>query len=156
MRVGSTISRMRQLLPVVLAAGIATAGWSVAGVSGAPDVASPTAAQTQNGLLFRARLSAQTHTPKISTRWGYVVRVQDLAGHQIPARITVQIVDSFGGVHAVQFGKSNRDVTSWPIKGVFRDFVIWPPESRGFRLVFRVTVSTKGQKTRLRYWVKSR
>jgi hypothetical protein len=154
--VWSTISRVRQLLPLLLAAGIATAGWSATGVSGAPEVASPAGRQIQNGLLFRARLSAQTHTPKINTRWRYEVRVLDLAGRPIRARITVQIVDSFGGVHAARFGKSDRDVTNWPIKGVFRDFAIWPQESRGFRLIFRVTVSAKGQKTRLRYWVKSR
>jgi hypothetical protein len=153
---GATIFTMRHVLPLLLAAGIATAGWSAASVSGAPTGSSRPGLQTQSGPAFRARLSAPTHTPKVNTRWHYEVRVSDLAGHPIRSRITVQILDAFGGVHPVQFGKNNRDVTNWPIKGVFRDFVIWPPESRGFRLVFRVTVSAKGEKTRLRYWVKSR
>ena len=147
---------MRHERPLLLAASIATAGWAAASVSGAPASSAHVRGQTQSGPAFKARLTAQTHTPKVNTRWQYEVRVSDLAGHPIRSRITVQILDPFGGVHPVQFGRNDRNVTNWPIKGVFRDFVIWPRDSRGFRLVFRVTVSAKGEKNRLRYWVRSR
>jgi hypothetical protein len=102
-----------------------------------------------------ATLTAPTHSPKVDTNWRYTVRVTD---HGKPAAglITVQIVDPLGGVHAVQYGKTTRNVTRRPFRGVFRDFVIWPPSSRGIPVTFRVTVTVGKARTVLRYTVTAR
>jgi hypothetical protein len=106
---------------------------------------------------FKATLSAPTHTPKVNAKWPYVVRATDAKGKAVTGRITVQIVDPVGGVHAVEFGCCKQKfVTNRPFKGVFRDYVEFPPESQGFRLTFRVTVKALGGKRVLNYWVKSR
>jgi hypothetical protein len=89
--------------------------------------------------LPHVTLTAPGHTPKINTHWNYVVRVTD-GGKPVSARITAQIVDPIGGKHPVEFGKSTKTITNWPFKGVFRDFIIWPPSSRGVPLTFRIVV----------------
>jgi hypothetical protein len=40
-----------------------------------------------------------------------------------------------------------------PFTGVFRDYVLWPGESRGFPLTFRVTVTAGGVTKVIRYTV---
>jgi len=102
----------------------------------------------------KATLSAPTHTPKINTKWFYVVRVTQ-GGVAASARITVQIVDPLGSAHAVQLGASRKNITDYPIKGRFRDYVIWPADSRGVPLTLRVTVRASGTKTILKYRVVS-
>jgi len=104
---------------------------------------------------FRATLSAPTHTPKANAKWFYVVRATS-GGKPVRATITSQIVDPFGGVHAVEFGDTHRFVTNRPFRGVFRDFVRFPPESQGIRLTFRVTVRALGARRVLTYWIKAR
>jgi hypothetical protein len=105
---------------------------------------------------FKATFTAPTHTPKVNAKWVYVVRASDSAGRPVKATITSQLVDPYGGVHAVEFGCCKRFVTNRPFTGVFRDYVRYPPESQGFRLVFRVTVKALGGKRVLTYWVKPR
>ncbi len=89
----------------------------------------------------KVTLTAPGHTPKVGTPWNYTLRVTQ-AGKPAPARITEQIVDPIGGKHPVEFGKSTRKITNWPIRGVFRDFIIWPRSSRGIPLTLRITVVT--------------
>ena len=86
-----------------------------------------------------ATLTAPSHTPKVNTHWNYVLRVSQ-GGKPVAARITAQIVDPIGGRHAVEFGTSTKRITNWPIKGEFRDFIIWPKSSRGIPLTFRLIV----------------
>lgn len=105
---------------------------------------------------FKATLTAPTHTPKVNAPWRYSIRVTDLRDKPIPARVTVQVIDPFGMAHPVQFGSTARNVVNWAFFGVFRDFVKWPPESRGFQLTLRATVSAKGAIRRLTYPVRSR
>lgn len=105
---------------------------------------------------FKVALEAPTHTPKVDARWNYSVHAFDQAGRPLRARLTVQIVDPFGGVHPVEFGSSHREVANVGFTGRFRDFVTWPAESRGFRLIFRVTVTSKGKAIRVNYWVRPR
>jgi hypothetical protein len=105
---------------------------------------------------FKATFTAPTHTPKVNVKWFYAVRVADLQGKPIRATITSQIVDPYGGVHAVEFGSTKKPVTNRPFTGVFRDYVKYPPESQGFKLTFRVIVKALGGKRVLTYWVKSR
>ena len=87
----------------------------------------------------RVVVTAPGHTPRIGIHWDYTVAVSE-DGRPVAARITEQIVDPIGGVHPVQFGTSTKNITNWPIKGTLRDFILWPADSRGIPLTFRVTV----------------
>jgi hypothetical protein len=92
------------------------------------------------------------HAPKVNTHWRYTVRAT-VAKKLVPGRITVEIVDPLGGRHPVEFGKSTKVIRSFRFKGVFRDFIIWPPESRGVPLTLLVTVEAAGKRAVLRYHV---
>ncbi|HEX4520505.1 MAG TPA: hypothetical protein VH063_13075 [Gaiellaceae bacterium] len=92
-----------------------------------------------SGPTAKVTLAAAGHAPKIGTHWVYTVRATE-NGKPAAARVTAQIVDPLGGVHAVEFGKSSKNVANWPFKGSFRDFVVWPSSSIGVPLGFRVTV----------------
>jgi hypothetical protein len=105
---------------------------------------------------FHVTLTAPTHTPKANSRWKYAVRAVDRRGKAVHGRITVQVVDPFGGVHPAQFGTTTKNIVNFPFKGTFHDFVEWPSESRGFKLTFRVTVTSGGKSVRTTYWVKPR
>jgi hypothetical protein len=91
------------------------------------------------GSAVKVTVTAPGHTPKIGPRWYYAVRVTE-AGKPVAGKLTEQIVDPVGGRHVVEFGTSTKKITSWPFKGVFRDFIVWPRESRGIPLKFRVSV----------------
>jgi hypothetical protein len=105
--------------------------------------------------VFRVTLSAPGHTPKANAKWFYVVRATS-GGKPVRATITSQIVDPFGGVHAVEFGDTHRFVTNRPFNGVFRDFVRFPAESQGITLKFRVIVKRAGARRVITYWIKAR
>jgi hypothetical protein len=129
-------------LGVVLAVMLAVAGLTAT-------VSSPAPASTQKAA-FRATLTADGHTPRIIVKWWYTVRVTDLKGKPMAARITVRIKDPLGGVHPVQFGRDvKKDVRNYPIVGRFRDWVNWPRDSAiGITLTFQVVVkTTRGQVT---------
>jgi hypothetical protein len=97
-------------------------------------------------------LTAPGHSPKINTHWNYVVRAT-VGGKAVSARITAQIVDPIGGAHPVQFGRNTTNVTNWPFKGVFRDYIIWPPSSRGVPLKLRIVVRVGGIRKTITYAV---
>jgi hypothetical protein len=108
---------------------------------------------------FKATLTAPTHTPKADnkTRWPYQVKLTDLGGKPLAGRVTIAIVDPLGTVHPVQFFANTKYVKNWPFKGVFRDAVLWPPDSAvGVVLTFRATVTTAGGKAVLNLPVKPR
>jgi len=109
---------------------------------------------------FRATITAPGHTPKVSAKWYYVVRAVDLHGKPIPARLTMQIKDPTGQVHAVQYGPTKKNITNWAFTGSFRDYIIWPPSSKLADviggLVLRATVTARGGKIVLTYRVKPR
>ena len=112
-----------------------------------------------SGLLagasgVKATLTAPTHTPKINVKWPYTVRVTK-DGKPASARITAQIVDPIGGVHPVQFRSGMKNITNWPFKGVFRDYVIWPASSRGVPLTFRLSIVVARTKKTINYRVTS-
>jgi hypothetical protein len=108
---------------------------------------------TLQGTPFKATLTTAGHTPKVNSRWAYAVKVNNAAGKPIAARITVQIKDPFGGVHAVEFFNRKKNIVNVPIKGAFRDAANWPPESRGVPLTFRVSVTAAGSRRILTYTV---
>jgi len=112
------------------------------------------------GLLLvaapvKVTLVAPGHTPRINTHWNYVVRVSS-DGKPATARVTEQIIDPIGGHHPVQFGKSTKNITNWKFTGTFRDFIIWPPESRGVPLTFHVVIVVGKTKHVLNYAVTPR
>lgn len=84
-------------------------------------------------------VTAPGHTPKTGVHWNYTVRATR-DGKLVAGRLTEQIVDPVGGAHPVQFGKSTKNITNWPFKGVFKDYIVWPASSRGIPLRLRVIV----------------
>jgi hypothetical protein len=109
------------------------------------------------GLLVAAHapkvaLTAPGHSPKIKTHWNYSVTVTR-SGKPVSATITAQIVDPIGGVHIVKFGNTTKNVKAFPFKGTFHDFVIWPADSRGIPLTFRLTVTSGPTKKVIGYHV---
>ena len=102
-----------------------------------------------------ATLSAPTHTPKVKTRWYYIVRATQ-AGKPAAGKLTAQIVDPIGSSHPVQYGSSTKNITNWPFTGRFRDFIIWPASSRGIPLKLRVVVRVGSVKRVLTYAVTPR
>lgn len=104
---------------------------------------------------FTVTITAPTHKPKINVHWPYVVKVTDLQGKALAGTLSLAVVDPVGGVHPVQYSYSKtKNVTNVPIKGVFRDYIIWPPESAvGLALKFRATVKTAKGKAVVVYLV---
>ena len=100
----------------------------------------------------KATLKAPGHTPRIKTRWYYTLRVTK-DGRPAAARITAQIVDVIGGVHPVQFGPTTKNITNYPIKGTFRDYIIWPSSSSGIPLTLRFTIKVRTAKKIVTYRV---
>ncbi len=108
-------------------------------------------------LPFTATLAAPTHRPKVSTKWYYTIRVTNLQGTPIAAKITVQIKDPLGTLHPVLYANTKKKLVNWPIRGHFRDYIIWPRNSAvGITLTLRVTVDAVGRKTVLGYAVSPR
>ena len=109
---------------------------------------------------FKAALTAKTHTPKVKTKWYYVVTATSRAGKPITARLTMQVMDPTGQVHPVQYASTKKNITNWRFHGRFRDFIIWPADSSLASalggLVLRATVKADGAKIVLRYRVKPR
>jgi hypothetical protein len=115
-------------------------------------VAVAVAALALQSAGFRATLAAGGHAPAINTRWAYSVKVTDGKGKPLAARITAVVVDPIGGVHPVEFFSSaTKHVTNFPIKGTFRDAIIWPIEAKGYQLLFKVTIRVGTAKRVLRY-----
>ena len=100
----------------------------------------------------KATLTAPGHAPKINTKWRYTLRVT-AGGQPVSARITAQIVDPIGGAHAVNLGSTKKPITNYPIRGDFRDYIIWPAGSRDIPLTLRFLIRSGGQKTTLKYRV---
>jgi hypothetical protein len=100
----------------------------------------------------KATLSAPGHAPKINTKWHYTLRVTS-GGKPVAAKLTAQIVDPIGGKHAVDLGLTKTPITNYPVKGTFRDFVIWPRSSNGIPLTLRLVVRAGGTTKTISYHV---
>ncbi len=112
------------------------------------------------GPPFRATLTTPGRTPKVLTKWHYVIKVADLHGTPIAARLTMTIKDPTGQVHPVQYAATKKNITNWPIDGRFTDYIIWPADSKLASviggLVLRAKVTAKGSSVTLTYRVKPR
>jgi len=104
-------------------------------------------------VVFRAT----THTPKVNVRWPWSITVSTLVGAPLAATISVAIVDPIGGVHPVEYDCcKGKFITNVKIKGRFADKVIYPLASKGYRVVFRVTVRTALGRRVVNYWIRAR
>ena len=134
---------MRLRIAALLSVGVAAACGSSHHAAKAKPRAAP--------LPFHAVLHAPTHRPKAGKPWLYSVRVTDLQGRPIRARITMRVL--FGGVSVgkVDAGKTFSFVGTWrePKKAP----LIWPARSRGRPLTFEVLVTARGATKRLDYTV---
>jgi len=110
------------------------------------------AANARDTAATKVTLTAAGHAPKIGVRWRYAVHATK-GGKPVAGRISAQIVDPIGGTHPVDYGTTKKPTVNMPFKGVFRDFVLWPGDSRGIPLRFRVTVVTGGTKKVIDYRV---
>ena len=94
-------------------------------------------------------LQAVLKTPASAStkaRWPWTVTAT-VAGKPAAGRVTVQIVDPLGTVHAVDYdGRPKVWITRIPFRGRFGDVVTWPASARGFPLTFRVIIEAAGQK----------
>ncbi len=112
------------------------------------------AALALQGAAFKATFVGGGHAPVINTRWPYTVKVTDAKGKPLAARITAVVIDPIARVHPVEFFSSaTKHVTNYPIKGTFKDAIIWPPEANGFTVTFKVTVRVGTAKKVLTYLV---
>ena len=105
--------------------------------------------------------SAHGHAPRIGQsseigpHWPYTVKVTR-GGKPVAARLTMQILDPLGGVHAVDKGPTTEPITNLRIRGVYRDYMVFPPESRGVPLTIRVIAVSGGTRKVLVYVVTPR
>ena len=133
--------RLRIAAPLLVAAAFAGCGGSH------PKATKPHRAS----FPFRAVLHAPTHTPKAGKPWLYSVRVTDLQGRPIRARITMQVL--FGGIPVgkVDGGKTFSFVGRW--REPRKEPLIWPARSRGRPLTFEAIVTARGATRRLDYTI---
>ena len=94
---------------------------------------------------MRATLKAPATEPVVDVKWPYSIKVTDLKGRRLKATMTGVVIDPFGGVHPNTYGPSvpDKPLTNWPVNGTFRDYMLFPPESRGFALTLRWTIKAK-------------
>ncbi len=108
----------------------------------------PTAPPPAAGV--KVSITAATHRPKVNARLPYQVKASR------GGKLTVQILDPFGGVHPVAYDNTKKNVTDFPFKGVFKDYLEFPAESRGFKLVVKATVKTSSGHGAATFWIKAR
>lgn len=94
---------------------------------------------------IKATLKAPAQNPTIMVKWWYSIKVTDPQGKPVNARLTAHVIDPFGGVHPMGYGPAPPDVyiKNRLIRGGFRDYLEFPPESKGFRLTLRWTLKAK-------------
>jgi len=117
---------------------------------------SPAGASTPS---FKATLAAAGHSPKVKSTWVYHVRVTDLKGHPIAARISSFIVDPLGSRHPVEFDGTGHNpiVKNFSFFGNFCDSITWPVSAGvGVTLKFETVIVTAKGRTTLVYPVAPR
>jgi hypothetical protein len=86
---------------------------------------------------IKATLKAPSTQPKVNVKWPYSIKVTDLKGTAISAKLTAVVIDPLGTVHPMDYGPTGppnpgprKPITNWPFKGTFRDYIIFPPDAR--------------------------
>ena len=117
----------------------------------------PAAATAQTTAVPRVTFHATTHTPKVNVRWPWSITVSTQAGKPLAATISVAVIDPLGGVNPVEYDCcKGKFITNVRIRGRFADKVIYPLASKGYRVMFRVTVKTALGRRVVNYWIKAR
>jgi hypothetical protein len=114
----------RRIVVCALVLGLAAVGTSAAVVAKAQ---------------FRGTLTAQTHTPLVNARWGYVVAAKTFSGRPLKASAHLQVFEN---------GK-RVDIVGWrQFRGVLRGTKRWPASTRGHHYVFQALVIATGANDR--------
>lgn len=86
---------------------------------------------------FKATLKAPSTQPKVNVKWPYSIKVTNLKGKAISAKLTAVVTDPLGTVYPMDYGPTGppnpgppKPITNWPFKGTFRDYMIFPPDAR--------------------------
>lgn len=94
-------------------------------------------AATGAPIPFKATLKAPTTQPKVNVKWPYSIKVSDLKGKPIAAKVSAVVVDPLGTAHVVNYGPTGppnpgpaKPITNWPFKGTFRDYIIFPEDAK--------------------------
>jgi len=85
------------------------------------------------------RVTAATNTPRAGMQWKYAVRSTPRPPDA--AKLTVQIVDTFGGKHPVGFHAKPGTIEDVDFDGDFEDVIIWPEKAAGWPLKLRIIVA---------------
>jgi hypothetical protein len=107
---------------------------------------------------FDAHLKAPGHHPKAGKKWPIKVTVRGKRGNPIRAKAFYQYLFN-GQIVATRYPSPHHPTTDHPLKfkGSYRDPIIWPKASIGYKLTFRVVVKAKGRGTvKLNYKVRVR
>jgi hypothetical protein len=103
-------------------------------------------------LPFKATLHAPTHTPKVGVSWPITIRIADLDGRPIRARLTMRFLYGQIPVGKVDNGRAYTFVGTWrERKG---EEIKFPAAARGQPLTFQAIVTGRGRTTKLNYWVR--
>jgi hypothetical protein len=84
------------------------------------------------------RVTAATNSPRAGMKWKYAVR--STPRPPVAAKLTVRIVDTFGGKHPVGFHAKPGNIEDVAFDGVFEDAIIWPEKAVGWPLKLRAIV----------------
>ena len=86
---------------------------------------------------IKATLKAPAAQPKVNVKWPYSIKATNLQGKAIRARLTAVVVDPLGTAHPIDYGPTGypnpgppKPIKNRPFKGTFRDYIIFPPDSR--------------------------
>jgi hypothetical protein len=86
---------------------------------------------------IKATLKAPAAQPKVQVKWPYSIKVTNLQGKAMRATLTAVVIDPLGTPHPIDYGPTGypnpgppKPIKNWPVKGTFRDYIIFPPDSR--------------------------
>jgi hypothetical protein len=86
---------------------------------------------------IKATLKAPATEPNVNVKWPYSIKVTNLQGKAMRATLTAVVIDPLGTVHPIDYGPTGppnpgppKPIKNWPFKGTFRDYIIFPPDSR--------------------------
>jgi hypothetical protein len=99
------------------------------------------------------KLVAPGHEMRVNAKWRYRVELTNKSGKKLRGRITILVVDPLGRAHPAAYDNTKQNIVDRPFSGVFRDYLEFPPDSRGFTLTVRTIVKAGQGKATLDYHV---
>jgi hypothetical protein len=139
-----------RLLIATAAAGIIAGGT----IAVAPVAASP---QNARALPFRAVLKAPTHHPVANKPWPISIRVTDLKGRPIAAKLHMQVLFMGAVVGQIDETRPGGPGRVYKFVGTWREKkgneITWPLASVGHRLTFQAVITAKGATKKLNWWI---